>query len=172
MDMGLYLYMSMPTFTVINNLGGTCLLNWVSIEFKLSYVLWLLFSCSSGMIDLKELSLVSGKAAWMAYLVSIYIDCIYQMSLINHRKMHSTRSLELWCWVPYLCLLWLCSYQSIEYIMLSSLLYRMSIVWMLMVLFLMLLYFLQLLPYLIVSGTSLVLLWIIQKIDHSCLKPL
>jgi len=26
------------------------------------------------MIDLKELSLVSGKAAWMTYLVSFYID--------------------------------------------------------------------------------------------------
>jgi hypothetical protein len=25
--------------------------------------------CSSGMVDLKELSLVNGKAAWMAYLV-------------------------------------------------------------------------------------------------------
>ncbi|KAI3791284.1 hypothetical protein L2E82_05007 [Cichorium intybus] len=31
------------------------------------------YTCSSGMIDLKELSLVSGKAAWMTYLAQ---DCI------------------------------------------------------------------------------------------------
>lgn len=28
--------------------------------------------CSSGMIDLKELSLISGKAAWMVYLVIVF----------------------------------------------------------------------------------------------------
>jgi hypothetical protein len=33
---------------------------------------------------LKELSLVSGKAAWMAYLVGIYLYCIYQISVNNN----------------------------------------------------------------------------------------
>jgi exosome complex component RRP43 len=38
------------------------------------------------MIDLKELSLVSGKAAWMAYLVGFYLYCIYQISVNIHRN--------------------------------------------------------------------------------------
>lgn len=47
------------------------------------------FCCSSGMINLKELSLISGKAAWMAYLVILFsfgllsdffpLSCIHSM---------------------------------------------------------------------------------------------
>jgi hypothetical protein len=51
----------------------------------LTFILYNFFF-SSGMIDLKELSLVSGKAAWMAYLVEFYMYCIYQISVSNHRN--------------------------------------------------------------------------------------
>lgn len=79
---------SMLYFLVISSIDRSFVqLNWVLVEFKLSYFydLYLFFS-SSGMIDLKELSLVGGKAAWMAYLVRFYMCCIYQSSVINHRN--------------------------------------------------------------------------------------
>lgn len=71
-----------PYFFFIPFLTIVCRLTLASCDNQHSFIMitifwcnlcnvfeWSIGCCSSGMINLKELSLVSGKAAWMAYLV-------------------------------------------------------------------------------------------------------
>lgn len=84
------------TAQLISKIGFQSNLNYLFLQ-PISYFNF--FFSSSGMIDLRELSLVGGKAAWMAYLVSfictVYIK--FQLSIIDtmHCMVWGTLSLFL-----------------------------------------------------------------------------
>lgn len=118
--------------------------------------------CSSGMVDLKELSLVSGKAAWMTYLV---------MALLSlHIYPYKFRKSSFWCFEHVLLDIVNCNgqFSELDYKEILKLMCcRTYTVWMLMVLSLMLLYFQLLLPCLIVRVACFLIwycVWSIQML--------
>ena len=125
--------------------------------------------CSSGMINLKELSLVSGKAAWMAYLVMVFYY------LHHHLYPYEFRKSSFWCLLHVLLdKLWIIMVMvslldDKERLKVTSC--RTYTVWMPMVLSLMLLYYQLLLPSLIVRFAFFLSFGIVWAYSNASNRP-